>query len=215
MTAALGATALLGACGGGGGESASPAATATTTAGAIPTAANAPQRASAPAKAKTTASSAAQQPGQGAKDQGAAASFEDTGGDNSIQRYGGEAAASELKQAAASLHAYLDARAAGDWKKACVNLAAGVAKSLQQLAGGGAQAKRKQVGCPQLLASMSAGMPASLKRDLTQAEVGALRTTGSRGFLLYRGAQHTSYFMPMAREGGGWRVAAIAASALP
>src|SRR5262249_44884233 len=44
-----------------------------------------------------------------------AAPFESKGGDNSIQRYGSEAATAELTQAGAVLHAYLDARAAEEW----------------------------------------------------------------------------------------------------
>ncbi len=55
----------------------------------------------------------------------------------------------------------------------------------------------------------------SAKRETTRAEVGALRIKGQSAFLLFHGAHHTDYFMPMAKEGGGWKVAAIAASALP
>ncbi len=148
---------------------------------------------------------------------GGATQFETHGGDNSIQGYGGEAGGSELEQAAAALHAYLDARAGEEWAKACDNLAAGVASSLEQLSAASSQGKGKgkSAGCPQLLAAVSAGMPAYLRHDLTQADVGALRVHGDRAFLLYHGAHHTDYFMPMAEEGGQWKVAALAASALP
>lgn len=153
---------------------------------------------------------------------GGAARFKTKGGDNSIQEFGGEAGGSELSQAAAALHGYLDARAAGNWKQACANMAGGVAKSLQQFAGAapgmpGKNGKNapKRIGCPQLIAAMSAGMPAYVKHDLAKADVGALRIEGDRAFLLFRGAHRTNYFMPMAREGGRWKVAAIAASALP
>lgn len=37
---------------------------------------------------------------------------------------------------------------------------------------------------------------------------------GDRGFLLFHGVLGADYFMPMAREGGMWRVAAIAPSAI-
>lgn len=153
---------------------------------------------------------------------GGAAQFKTKGGDNSIQEFGGEGGGSELAQAAAALHGFLDARATGDWKRACANMAAGVTKSLEQLAGAahslpGKKGKNapKHIGCPQLLAAMSTGMPAYVKRDLAKADVGALRVEGERAFLLFRGAHHTNYFMPMAREAGKWKVAAIAASALP
>lgn len=153
---------------------------------------------------------------------GGAAQFKTKGGDNSIQEFGGEASGSELSQAAAALHGFLDARATGDWKRACANMAAGITKSLEQFAGAahslpGKKGKNapKHIGCPQLLAAMSTGMPAYVKKELAKADVGALRVEGERAFLLFRGAHHTNYFMPMAKEAGKWKVAAIAASALP
>jgi hypothetical protein len=142
---------------------------------------------------------------------GKAAQFEKKGGDNSIQQFGGEAAGSELQQAAATLHGYLDARAAGEWAKACSYIARGVTRSLSQLASapGG-----KGGSCPKILAGLSAGIPAAVRRETAQADVGALRVEGDNAFLLFRGAHDTDYFMPMAHEGPRWGVAAIAPSAL-
>jgi len=170
-------------------------------------------RSSAPTS--TTASKAA--PAHSAGASAGAASFETQGADNSIQRFGSEASAADLAKAAAALHAFLDARAAGQWAKACTKMAAGVTEALQRL---GRRAKSgrgptKHGGCPQLIEAISAGIPASQRRDLTQAEVGALRTEGAGAFLLYHGAHHTAYFMPMYREGGDWKVAAMSPSALP
>lgn len=149
---------------------------------------------------------------------GGATQFQTKGGDNSIQQFGGEGGESELEQAAVVLHAYLDARAAEEWKRACDNMASGVTESLQQLAGGPngtAGANSKKLGCPQILSSLSAGLPPSALREAAQADVGALRIEGERAFLLYHGAHNTDYFMPMSQEGERWKVAAIAASALP
>ena len=141
---------------------------------------------------------------------GGAAQFRAKGGDNSLQDSGSEASSSELDQAAAALHGYLDARAAGAWADACSYMASGVAESLAQFAGG-----TRGQGCPQLLAALSAGMPDYVKQIITQADVGSLRVDGDSGFLLFHGAHNTDYFMPMAREDGKWKVAALAASALP
>jgi hypothetical protein len=139
---------------------------------------------------------------------GGAADFETKGGDNSIQESGSEAPSSELDAAATALHGYLDARAASDWAKACSYLSAGVAKSLGQLTG------KKGSTCPKSLAALSSGLPPSALSEAAVAEVGALRVKGTSAFLLFHGSHDTSYFMPMAREDGSWKVAAIAPSAL-
>lgn len=139
------------------------------------------------------------------------APFEAKGGDNSIQEFGAEGSASDFDAAATALHGYLDARAAGAWRAACSYMSAAVVKSLAQLSGdngGGA-------GCPEIIASLSAAVPAAALREAAEAEVGALRTEGDRAFLLFHGAHGIAYFMPMAAEDGTWKVAAIAASAIP
>jgi hypothetical protein len=141
---------------------------------------------------------------------GGAGQFRTKGGDNSLQDHGSEASSAELAQAAAALHGYLDARAAGAWRDACSYMVSGIAEGLAQFAGGA-----RGQGCPELLAAISAGMPESVRRIITQADVGSLRVDGDSGFLLFHGADNTDYFMPMANEGGEWKVAAIAASAIP
>lgn len=146
-----------------------------------------------------------------------AASFETKGGDNSIQESGSEGSASELKQAAASLHGYLAARAAGEWGRACSYMANGLTTSLRHFAGstaGGSEKGGRAPSCAKLLAALSAGIPASARREAGVAEAGALRTEGNRAFLLFHGARGTDYFMPMAMQGGKWTVAAVAPSAL-
>ena len=141
---------------------------------------------------------------------GGAGQFRTKGGDNSLQDHGSEASADELAQAAAALHGYLDARAAGAWRDACSYMVSGIAEGLAQFAGGA----RRQ-GCPELLAALSAGMPESVRRTITEADVGSLRVDGDSAFLLFRGADNTVYFMPMGNEDGEWKVGAIAASAIP
>ena len=142
---------------------------------------------------------------------GGARQFETKGGDNSIQEFGGEASSSDFEAAASALHGYLDSRAAEAWRDACSYMAPGVAASLSQLAGG----ESGEAACPEILASLSAGIPPAAMHQAAIADVGALRTEGGRGFLLFHGAEGVAYFMPMSSEGGAWRVAAIAPSAIP
>jgi len=146
---------------------------------------------------------------------GGAGQFHRPGGDNSIQTSGSEASSSELQQAAAALHGYLDASAAGAWRDACSYMASGAAVGLRRFAGNSPQLK--DAGCPELLAALSAGTPESTRRLSTEADVASLRVDGDRGSLLFQGAHNTDYFMlmPMAKEDGEWKVAAVAASAIP
>lgn len=142
---------------------------------------------------------------------GGAAQFERKGADNSIQELGSEASDSERAEAAAALHAYLDARAAGAWRDACSYMASGFADSLAQLA---SAEGREEAACPSVLALLSGDLPAAALREGAIADVGALRVEGDRGFLLFRGAHDVGYFMPMAQERDQWKVAALAPSAL-
>lgn len=141
--------------------------------------------------------------------------FETKGGDNSIQEAGSEASPSETDLAAAALHTYLDARAAGAWRTACGVLVSPVAESIARLGseekGSGGQAERGS--CAALMASLSGGISPAALREAARADVGALRMVGDSGYVLFHGAEG-DYFMPMAKEGGVWRVAALAASPL-
>ncbi len=139
---------------------------------------------------------------------GGARQFEARGGDNSIQESGQEASGSDFGEAAAALHAYLDARAAGAWAVACEYLAPGVYRGLAGQ-GGGAP------GCAEILAGLSAGLPPRALRDVAVADVGSFRVEGDSGFLLFHGAHGVDWFVPMVREDGSWKVAALAPSALP
>lgn len=139
-----------------------------------------------------------------------AATFETKGGDNSIQESGSEGSGSELNQAAVALHGYLDARAAGEWGRACSFVTAGLITSMSQLAAG----EGGKATCAKLLASLSSSAPPATLREAAVADVGALRVDGDFAFLLFHGAGGTDYFMPMARVSGVWKVAAISASAL-
>lgn len=144
---------------------------------------------------------------------GGSTQFERKGGDNSIQEYGSEASGSEFAEAAKVLHAYLDARAVGDWRAACERLASRMTEELVRQLGTGQGGKGTD--CGEVLAGLTAAVPRAALRQAAVADVGALRVEGESGFLLFRGAQGEDFFIPMAREDGIWKVAAVAASPLP
>jgi hypothetical protein len=160
-----------------------------------------------PKQAQSRESSRQRQPSPGRSGGGGAAEFRVLGGDNSVQEFGVEAGRSELEAAGTALHGFLDARVAGDWSKACAYLAKSTIESFEQLV---ARSKRGHESCGAIMKALSGGLPKSSLEEAAQADVGALRTEGDRAFLLYHGARSTDYAISMAREGGAWKVEALA-----
>jgi hypothetical protein len=195
LAAALLIAAGLAGCGGGGDSGSTGASTASTS---TPAAAGGSGEAGAKASVAPLRVSA-----------GGSASFRVKGGDNSVPDYGSEAAASELAQAAKTLHAYMVARARGDWAKGCTYLSAEARESTEQPAPSGTGK-----GCAAGLAASSAGVSASAARELTVIDAASLRVEGPQGFLLYRGAGDTPFSMPMVREGSVWAVGLLLPSML-
>jgi len=143
---------------------------------------------------------------------GGSKQFRTQGGDNSIQAFGAEGSGTEFGEAASVLHAYMDARAAGAWRAACERLASPLAGELiRQLGTGEGGAKSE---CAEVLASVSANLPASLRRETAELDAAALRIEGESAFLLFHSASGEAFFIPMRREDGDWKVAAIAPSPL-
>jgi hypothetical protein len=143
---------------------------------------------------------------------GGSSQFAHQGGDNSIQESGTEASETQRNEAAAVLHAYLDARVAGHWDEACFYLSASAVALLEQFA----ERFGKDKGittCPQVLEALAEGSSPAELEAAAKADVGSLRTEGDHGFLLYRGAGGVAYAIPMVSEGGVWKVGAVEGTA--
>jgi len=133
------------------------------------------------------------------------------GGDNSIQGFGAEASPAERLAAARVLSAYLEAYANGDAKTACALLASGVTQLLERglsTAGGSA------VSCTQAMARLTSNITAAQRDQVARARVLSLRVGGDRAFAIYRGTGNQFLALPMAKEGGAWRVGAVAGTPL-
>lgn len=141
------------------------------------------------------------------------ASFRTPGGDNSIQDFGEEASSGELDEASTALSAYLEARAKDDWAKQCTLLAKATVAPLEQLAARSAQFKGK--GCAAVLEALMGRAPASTRANTLTHSVASLRVEGDRSFALYHGPGGVSYFVPMVKEDGQWKLGAIAPSEFP
>lgn len=143
---------------------------------------------------------------------GGSAQFRTKGGDNSIQEFGDESDESELQEAAEAVHSFYVSRAAEEWDKACAYLAKGNIEQLEQL--GSQSPQSKNAGCAPILKAFTQPVSASVNREITTVDAGSLRHEGEQGFLIYFGAGHVTYAMPLRDEGGTWKVAALSGTTL-
>jgi hypothetical protein len=149
---------------------------------------------------------------------GGSAPFRVSGGDNSVQEFGAEAADPELEAAAAALHNFLDARGQEAWASACSFLSAEVSESLEAFVVKSQEAAEKQgksipedTSCATVLSSLTnrAALP-ELRKEAAAADVRSLRVEGDRAFLIYTGLGGTVIAIPVVNENGSWKVASLA-----
>lgn len=143
---------------------------------------------------------------------GGSAQFRTKGGDNSIQEFGDESDESELQEAAEVVHGFYVSRVAEEWDKACSYLAKSNIEQLEQLAAQSPQSKGAD--CATVLKAFTRPLPAAVQREITTVDAGSLRHEGEQGFLIYYGAGHVKYAMPLRDEGGTWKVAALSGTTL-
>jgi len=143
---------------------------------------------------------------------GGSAQFRSKGGDNSIQEFGDESDESELREAAEVVHDFYVAQAQGEWSRACSYLAKSNIEQLEQL--GSQSPQLKNAGCAPILKGFTRPLPASVSREVTTVDAGSLRHEGEQGFLIYYGAGHVTYAIPLKDEGGTWKVAALSGTTL-
>ncbi len=143
---------------------------------------------------------------------GGSGQFRSKGGDNSIQEFGGESDESELQEAAEVVHNFYLSRAAQEWDKACSYLAKSNIEQLEQLAN--QSAKSQGADCATVLKAFTRPLPAAVEREITTVDAGSLRRDGEQGFLIYYGAGHIKYAMPLREEGGAWKVTALSGTTL-
>jgi hypothetical protein len=110
------------------------------------------------------------------------------------------------------VHGFYVSRAAQEWDKACSYLAKSNIEQLEQLASQSPQLKGAD--CVAVLKAFTRPLPASIEREITTVDAGSLRREGERGFLIYYGAGHTKYAMPLREEGGTWKVTALSGTTL-
>jgi hypothetical protein len=143
---------------------------------------------------------------------GGSTQFRTKGGDNSIQEFGGESDEAELQEAAEVVHGFYVSRAAEEWDKACSYLAKSNIEQLEKLAD--QSTKSQGADCATVLKAFTQPLPTAVEREITTVDAGSLRHEGEQGFLIYYGAGHAKYAMPLRNEGGSWKVAALSGTTL-
>jgi hypothetical protein len=143
---------------------------------------------------------------------GGAEQFRTKSADNSIQEFGSESDESELQEAAEVVHSFYVARAEEQWATACSYLSKSNIEQLERLADQSAQSEGAD--CATVLKAFTRPLPAAVEREITTVDAGSLRREGDQGFLIYYGAGHETYAMPLKEEGGSWKITALSGTTL-
>jgi len=132
-----------------------------------------------------------------------ASAFIQSGADNSIPEYGTESSGSQKAEAAAALAAYLAARQARDWGRACSLMGVAVRRQLGVLA----EASGGKAGnCVLSYRVVSKYGSKGERADVLIGSLAAFRVKGEKGFALFYGPHRQQFMMPMVHEGGRWKV---------
>ncbi|HVQ58607.1 MAG TPA: hypothetical protein VMS60_06830 [Solirubrobacterales bacterium] len=110
----------------------------------------------------------------------------------------------ETAAASAVLEAYMAARAAQNWPTACAQMTPKAISSLERFAGAGR-------GCA---ATFTAFYPHLVPGSWDNTMTGPITTLRADGVAIYHGTTGRDYAMPMLKEGGGWKVAAVGPTAV-
>lgn len=142
----------------------------------------------------------------------ASAEFIRPGKKNGIATYGKEADNAEREAASRVLEENLQARADGNWSAQCASLSALAIREIERASSGLGGA-----GCANSLKSLAqplARTKLSRANNMT-GPIAALRVEGNKGFALYHGTNDTDYAMPLLKEKGKWKVAAVLTQEIP
>jgi len=141
--------------------------------------------------------------GSGGAESTAPSGASDLGGAAGVaqaEEFGAEASGAEAQAPEAALHGYLDARANGEWAKAC----SFVSKELSDLY----RRLDKDRGCAAFVEKTTEGLSADERAALAEVDVESIRLEGDSGYVIYADAEGSQQAKPIEREGGAWKVGA-------
>jgi hypothetical protein len=157
---------------------------------------------------------AGERPGDG----GSTTADDSNGGDGTppavlkeAKDFGSEASGSEADEAEAALIGYLEARAGGEWSRACSYLAKELRKLDARFArsvAGGAD------GCPGFVATTTERLSPGERSGLAEVDIQSVRLEGRHGYIVYISSSGTEIAKPILEEGGRWKLSSLLVSLL-
>lgn len=125
-------------------------------------------------------------------------------GVQATQAYRPDARAADRAKAASTVSAYFKAQASRSWGKACSYLSASLRRNLEGASRGSNLPAGK--GCGGLLVAFLGKQTPAALRSAAEVHRVSLRVNGSQAVLTYRDSGGTSHYIPLLREGAGWKV---------
>lgn len=146
----------------------------------------------------------------------ASAQFLKETGPNELVEFGTEASPVEREAANAVLEEDLRARAAANFAKQCATLSAQTIKEIDYTAHVNANGKSEK-GCGGKLRELASPLSKSkqARENRLEGPIPAMRVKGNRAYALFHGTDGKNWVMPLEKEGGEWRVAALQEEELP
>jgi hypothetical protein len=132
---------------------------------------------------------------------------------NSIETYGRAADAASEAAIASAVTSFFAANAAGDVAEACRLLSSAARQQLNQTLGQSPELRGR--GCRAVLARLFELQPPEYRAGVKDIKVTGARLQGDRGFALLEARAIPGDAIPIRREGGAWKLAAVEATLLP
>ena len=131
----------------------------------------------------------------------------------SVRSYGTKADADAETAIATAVKDFYAAKSAGDGAQACALLARPARKALIDTLAQSGRLEGK--GCPAVLSSLLADQAPQYREGIAGVEVTGARVEGDRGLALIEIEAIPEEVIPVRREDGSWKVAALAGSEIP
>jgi hypothetical protein len=138
--------------------------------------------------------------------------FVGKGENGQLATLGKVASTAEREAASRALEESFQARAASDWAGQCSTLAAEVIKQIEKTA----TVLGASPGCVKALEKQAEPTPPSALANPMTGPIDVLRTNlGVQAFAFFHGTENKDYVVPLTKEGGQWKVAALTTQEVP
>jgi hypothetical protein len=189
VMAVAGCVLALSACGGSGSSDSSTAST------------QPPQKTKPSQEAKATPEAKSEEP---------SAEFAGKGKNGELATAGTESTVAEREAASKVVEDSFKAAETGDWAGQCATFSPVVAESVEKRS-----ALSGRISCDQSLERLAKETPSGAPENLMTEPLAALRVNGSRAFAFFRGVGKRHFVIPLVREGGQWKLAALVPEETP